>query len=519
MLYATDGFDKEPMLRGAAMPAQVTTRAQVNGYRFLLRRLEHALIRADSRMIHDPMRGQIRSLMVGFVFAILITGAATVLAFFKPMPNIGNAQILISKSSGGMFVQIGDRVHPVLNISSARMITGSADAPKQVDDRFLNQLPRGPMVGIVGAPAAIHGADNLDMSSWTVCDSVTTPDIRSGPGPGGLETAVLANDPVLGNGIRAASAAEMLLVMSGDTVYLVYDGVRAAVDPRDRGVVNALHLQDVYPRPVSPGLLNSFPLVPPIRPVVVEGIGEPAPYLPDQYPVGSMIKTSDSTGNQLYVVLRDGLQRISDATADIIRYGGPANDPQGTHEVSPSLVSNAPIVHTLPVDHYPTVSPRIIDLEPDRVACMSWQRAKNAAQATIRLLVGHQLPLPSGAKPVPLASSDGTGPGVDWVYLKPGTGEFVEATGNTPESRAAGALFYVADTGLRYHIKDLPTAAALGVSGVTEPNSDAMYPQLAPWSVLSLLPAGPELSQEAALVAHDSLAADPAGTKVDPPKQ
>ncbi|WP_133050982.1 type VII secretion protein EccB, partial [Mycobacteroides abscessus] len=43
MLYATDGFDTQPTPRGAAMPAQVTTRAQVNGYRFLLRRLEHAL--------------------------------------------------------------------------------------------------------------------------------------------------------------------------------------------------------------------------------------------------------------------------------------------------------------------------------------------------------------------------------------------------------------------------------------------------------------------------------------------
>ena len=126
------------------MPAQVTTRAQVNGYRFLIRRLEHALIRADSRMIHDPMRGQIRSLLVGLVIAILITGAAGVLAFFKPSPNIGNAQILLSTSNGGLYVRIGDRLHPVLNLASARLITGKADAPKSVSDKWLNQLPRGP---------------------------------------------------------------------------------------------------------------------------------------------------------------------------------------------------------------------------------------------------------------------------------------------------------------------------------------------------------------------------------------
>ena len=202
------------------MPAQVTTRAQVNGYRFLLRRLEHALIRADSRMIHDPMRGQIRALMVGLILAILITGAATVLAFFKPSPNLGNAQILVSKSSAGIYVRIGDRVHPVLNISSARMITGSPDEPKQVDDRFLNQLPRGPMVGILGAPTAIHGGADMSTSSWTVCDSVTVPEAHAGPQPGALETTVLANDPVLNDEIRAATPAQMLLAMSADTVYL-----------------------------------------------------------------------------------------------------------------------------------------------------------------------------------------------------------------------------------------------------------------------------------------------------------
>ena len=79
------------------MPAQVTTRAQVNGYRFLLRRLQHALIRADSRMIHDPMRGQMRALLTGLAVAILISGAAGVLAFFKPAPNFGTDQTIESR--------------------------------------------------------------------------------------------------------------------------------------------------------------------------------------------------------------------------------------------------------------------------------------------------------------------------------------------------------------------------------------------------------------------------------------
>lgn len=490
------------------MPAQVTTRAQVNGYRFLIRRLEHALIRADSRMIHDPMRGQIRSLVVGMVIAVLITGACGVLAFFKPSPNMGDAQILLSKSTGGLFVRIGDRIHPVLNVASARMITGKADQPKAVDDKWLNRVPRGPMVGIVGAPTSIHGGADMTKSSWTVCDNMTTPDVTRG-GMASLETTVLANDPVLGGATRKANPQEVVLTRSGDALFLIYNGVKAPINPRDAIVITALHLDHAPIRTVSPGLLNAFPPVPPIHAVRIEGAGEITKVVPATYRVGAIVRTHDSKGEQLYVVLRDGLQPISEATADIIRYGDP-DDSGETRDISPALLSSTPVVDELKVDYYPTRSPEVVKPEPDRVVCMAWQRANTAAVATVTLLVGHRLPLPEDARAVRLATADGDGPGLDSVYLKPGTGEYVQATDIEPDSRAMGQLFYVSDTGQRYHIKDLKTAAALGVTGIKDPDHDNTdMPQFAPWSVLGLLPAGPELSQEAALVAHDGMAADP----------
>lgn len=495
------------------MPAQVTTRPQVNGYRFLLRRLEHALIRADSRMIHDPMRGQIRSLVVGMVIAILVTGAAGVLAFFKPNPNIGDAQILLSKSTGGIFVRINDQLHPVLNVASARLITAAPDQPKQVDDKWLNQIPRGPMVGIIGAPTSIHAGDDMSVSSWTVCDNLTLPDVARG-GSSSLETAVLANVPVLGDDIRAAAPDEMVLARFDDTDYLIFDGVRAPIDLNDPVVVNALHLQGARTRVISPGLLNALPMVPAIRPVPIDGAGSP-PAFGFDHPIGTLVRTVDSRGEQAYVVLRDGLQPISEATGDIIRYGA-ATDPGTPREVSPAVISQSPVVHELAVDHYPAVSPEIMSVHPDRVTCMAWQRANSADQATTRLLIGHRLPLPEGALPVQLATADGNGPGLDWAYLQPGSGEFVETTGIGEDSQAKGQLFYVSDTGLRYPIKDLPTAKALGVTGVPDADNGGERPQLAPWPVLSLLPAGPELSREAALVAHDGMAADPEGSPMEP---
>lgn len=501
------------------MPAQVTTRAQVNGYRFLIRRLEHALIRGDSRMIHDPMRGQMRALIVGLVIAVLITGAAGVLAFFKPMPNFGNSTIMISKSNGTMFVRINDRLHPVLNLASARLIAGKADPPKQVDDKFLNTVPLGPTVGVVGGPVGIHGGDDMQTSSWTVCDITQTPKVTETIGTFAVETAVLANNPVLDSDIRAAEPDQMVLTTAGDETFLIYDGVRAPLDPTDPVLFSALGLDGVEVRTVSPGLLNAFPLVEPIAPVPIDGAGERTSYLESSYRIGTIVETTDSRGEQLYVVLREGLQPISAATADIIRYGEPSSVAMtAPTPISPALVSEVPVVDTLPVEHYPAAAPRFVVAEPDRVICLAWQRGNSAAEATNRLLVGHRLPIPTNASPVRLATADGDGPGLDFAYLKPGSGEFVQATGGEIDSRAMGQLFYVADTGVRYHIKDLPTAAALGVVGAKNADGSEEQPQFAPWPVLSLLPAGPELSQQAALIAHDGMPADPDGFKIVPPQ-
>lgn len=465
-------------------------------------------------MIHDPMRGQTRALIVGAVIAVLITGASAVMAFFKPTPNIGDAQIVLSKSSGAPFVRIGDQIHPVLNLASARLIIGKNDSPKQVDDKFLDAVPRGPMVGIVGAPASISHGDDLAMSSWTVCDNLLMPAVTETTGTPSLETTVLANDPVLDDAIRPVDAGEAILTESGATTYLVYRGVRAPIDLSDPVLVNGLHLRGAETRPMSPALLNTFPLVDPITPVLIQGSGEPG-LLGPEHPVGAIVKSVDSRGEQLYVVLREGLQPVSQATADIIRYGASGEVATGqADEIAPATLAEVPTVHRLAVDHYPLVSPRIVSPTPDRVVCMGWQRSNTDARADVRLLAGHRLPTADGAQTVRLASADGSGPAVDSVYLTPGAGEYVQATGSDPESRSTGQLFYVSDTGVRYHIKDLPTADALGVGGVKIPDGPANAPQWAPWAVISLLPPGPELSQEAALVAHDGMAADPDSTKV-----
>ena len=118
-----------------------------------------------------------------------------------------------------------------------------------------------------------------------------------------------------------------------------------------------------------------------------------------------------------------------------------------------------------------------------------------------------------------LATADGGGPGLDGVYLKPGTGEYVQSTGVEPDSRATGQFYYVSDVGLRFHISDATDGDGAGCRRCARsPGARTDAPQAAPWPMLSLLPAGPELSQQAAMIAHDGIAADPDGSTIAPPK-
>ena len=66
------------------MPSKPTTRWQISGYNFLVRRMEHALVRRDVRMLHDPMRSQVRAYVVGLVLAVMVLAGCGVLALLRP---------------------------------------------------------------------------------------------------------------------------------------------------------------------------------------------------------------------------------------------------------------------------------------------------------------------------------------------------------------------------------------------------------------------------------------------------
>ena len=115
----------------------------------------------------DPVRVQSVSIAFGALMAAVAVAGCAALAWLSPQPGLGDAKIVMDRASGALYVRVGDTVHPVLNLTSARLIAQAGDDPHPVDQAALNAAKRGPQLGIPGAPGAdrataVRGRIDLD---------------------------------------------------------------------------------------------------------------------------------------------------------------------------------------------------------------------------------------------------------------------------------------------------------------------------------------------------------------------
>jgi type VII secretion protein EccB len=463
------------------------TRHQVSGWRFVMRRIASGVALHDTRMLVDPLRTQTRAVLVGGL--ILITGLAGCFIFslIRPGGVAGDDLVLADRDTAALYVKVGDQLHPVLNLTSARLIAGRPDNPTTVKTSELDQFPRGNLLGIPGAPERMVQNTSRD-ADWTVCDG------SFGPAAG---VTVIAGRPADG-GERATvlPANHAVLVENADRTWLLWDGRRSPIDLNNRAVTDALGLGvDIpTPRPIATGLFNTVPEAPALTAPAIPGAGNPPRFtMPVPAPVGSVVAAYEADNSiRYYAVLTDGLQPIPQVLAAILRntnsFGLEAPPRLGADEIA-----RLPVARGIDTGAYPAEPVTLVDAGDDPVTCARWAKPEGATTSSLTLLSGAALPLPEGLRTVDLVTS-GSGGVADRVALSPGRGYFVDSN---------GSLFWVSDTGVRYGIDtdaDDKTAAALGLTS---------QPLQIPWSVLTQFAAGPTLSRADALLAHDALPPDP----------
>jgi type VII secretion protein EccB len=521
------------------MPSTPTTKSQVQAYRFVLRRMQSALVRKDAVMLHDPMRTHSRATIVGVCLAALGLLGFLIWGILSPKPQAPNKDgIVIGKPSGQVYVLIAQpdkKLVPVFNMASARLLlmaqqqrgqdgesqqaanqpSGNVEvvAPTVVDDNELRDIPKGRKVGIADGPDLLPSADQRIESRWTVCDQyMLDPNLPDPAKDDDVETTVIAGVKELGPELKQN---ESLLVRAPNgKTYLVYrtpgtanlpntSAVRAEVDIADEGVAAALKLEGVEPRVITTGMLNAIPekaalKVPPIVGRETDSnidLGNP-----ELRKVGSVFEVERAGGvTETYVLLKNGIEEVKRSTANLIRYyrelGG-----ERIAAVNPAVISSVDQLSEIEDSTFPERDTEVLDPENFPVACLGWSYSDEGGnpEEFTSVHIGKQLPgikLDSNDQPqtVAISSPNADGVRIDHFYMPPGRGAVVRQATSTQDFQR-GQITLISDRGVKYGVPDSRTAQGLGL-GDQKP---------APRAIIQLLPDGASLSVKDVEQSYDS---------------
>jgi len=479
---------------------------QVAAWRFLWHRMAVAVARHSVRLVHDPSKNYGAAATVGVVIGALALGVCFVLAWLRPAGQIGNAQLVADRGSGALYVDVNGTMHPALNLASARLILGQDASPTLVPMAQIEQRPIGPTVGIAGAPNDLV-AHTPTETGWGLCDTVGTPGRLVVP-----RVTALTGLPELGEWAHEMHSPEAVLMSYGGNNFLVTDGHRSMLDLADKPVMLALGLQagNLRPTPMSRALYEALIPTAPLRVPDVPSPGGPVGYASTALPVvsGSVVKSQSASGtDQFFVALPAGLQLIPETVA-LMLHNANVSGKGKVLDVAAPVVTDAPQAVGFDVSMYPNGPVKLLDKAAEPVTCVMWRKDSGAPQATVTTVSGRRLPIPQGdeSRVIKMVSARSGQQSADEVYLGRESANFVQVTGVEPDSKRSESLWWIGQSGVRFGIetsdKQHDPRSALGIKDST--------PTPAPWAVVRWLPAGPALSRQAAMVEHDTLAANPA---------
>jgi type VII secretion protein EccB len=378
-------------------------------------------------------------LVIGIVITALLVGAAFVLRQFAPSLPEGweNNHVLVLKESGARYYTIDAVMHPITNITSARLLAPAGSFQvAEVSTDVVAGIPRGQKIGLKDAPDNVPDQESLlNNQPWTTCALSATE----------THTWLGKNPAEYGSEYRQA------LVSNNSASFLVSSGSRYPIDRSTQSVLTAFEMVNTANHPVKADWLNALAAGSPLHPLEISGAGNPVRDMPvgnlQSTRVGTLIsvtKADRTTG--YYVVTGDSqLVELSDVAFRLYLLGtGSDKSIPGPFEAD--FADIAPLVQpntgTYPAD-WPDSFTAL--LPEDRVPCATWTP-------------GSQLSSTIGSARVPADSI----PDRPQVSLVGGSAALIQVS----NGGTIGEYRLISDSGFAYGIGGDPadTIARLGYS-------------------------------------------------------
>jgi type VII secretion protein EccB len=450
-------------------------RDQVQAHAYMVGRLTSALVHAEPDAPESPLRRTGLGSFGGLLLGALFVAGFMVWGLISPASRasaLTAGQLLLVRQTGTRLLYDGHELHPVLNWSSALMLTGGDAAITTVSATALDAIPPGPPVGIPGAPDQLPAAASLNTGAWLACT-------QSG---GGAPVVSLSIGPPPRLSRPPAGAA--VLVAAAGSEYLLWQGTRLRLDAQS--VVDALGLDQAPVTSVAPAWLNAIPAGPDLQPLSVPGAGRLGPVLGGRPTRVGQVLVAQNVGSrsELYVAEPGGVAPVTATQAAVLLADSAesAAYPGGTAApvpVSPAAIAGARAVPSGLADQAGAPSAPPSDYHPGaaEVPCADYRAAGGAAARLVFAVPPAGRP-PAAATPGVTASPQGAA----LISVTPDGGALVRP--QIAPGSGGSALFLVTDAGVKYPLP-AAEAAALGYrAGQAAP---------LPAGLLVLLPTGPAL--------------------------
>ncbi|KFU75366.1 type VII secretion protein EccB [Amycolatopsis lurida] len=462
---------------------------QVQAYFFVVGRLAAAVTHGKPDLLEAPTKRMTTGTVLGFVLAAVIMGVFGILGMFVPATGDSSwrqeGAIVMDKTSGARYVYLGGQLRPVLNYSSARLVSAQSGGKlTSVSPQALAGTPVGPSIGITGAPDSLPAADKVSTRRWTVCTRI----VGSAAPSENSAVALLLGHPA---GAALADGQALFVSAPGGQLYLISHGKRFRVP--SRSVAAALGYGAARSVDVPSAWLNTIPQGPDLAAPATPGIGGLGPVIAGkQSLVGQIYQVRNSAlgTEQNYLVRSNGLAVLSRTGAALLLAAPDTRQayPDGRIEpipVGPDALSGLSITANtgLPSD-LPPVPPELVVPPPGTQPCVRQDVQSDGRQVpVVELLSDNQVTQAS----VPLGTHK-TGTIADRVAIPAGGGALARAL-PTPGAQG-GATYLVTEVGKKYPMSNAEVITALGYT--------ASMATPVPAQLLNLLPTGPVLSVNAA---------------------
>ncbi|GAB2960877.1 type VII secretion protein EccB [Micromonospora polyrhachis] len=461
-----------------------TRRDQVQSYQFMMQRVMSAFAHQDTDPVHPAGRRLLGAGLAGVMVAALGLAGMGVYGMLRPGGNKtwrDGSAVIVEKQSGTRYVYRDGTLYPMANLTSAVLALDGPAKTVGVAANSLLGVPRGPLLGIVGAPDALPPAARVTAKPWQLCGLPP----QAGDRPHGFTSLRIGVDSTgreLGD--------DALLVENADSrrLFLIWHGRRHELMDR-RVALTALGL-DQQPAIVVPrAWLDALPAGGPLTTRTVIGRGQPATAVSGAL-VGQ-VYVVDGTSQQYYLVAEaNRLAAITPVEARMLLAD------QATRAAYPTGLVRALTLTSMqaaaaekqpPPDHDPAappaVAPPIVTPDLARFAiCATFGNPVDPPRLTID---------PATAQTGPATTTGRSAQGaalVDRVEVPPGWAALVEAM-PSPDA-AAGTRYLVSDLGIRHALADQDVQRRLGY--------ESAAPVRLPAGLVARIPEGPVLDPAAA---------------------